>query len=157
MKVKDILNNKWSLNTKFIIARKLVACSNLMKREIVNWKRTGSIPDRKLSLQVNDVELITISILDLVSIYGMDPLTAMLFFDDLIKANINDNKTQLINLIERLQNGRHKKSLTMTPDMLENIKSNQPELWNEYERLQKSTVENIEAERVRIEEVEISE
>lgn len=160
MKIKDILNNNWSFKTRLLIARRFMTCSNLMKREITNWKHTGVISDRKLSLQVNGVENMTISVLELVNIYGMDPLTAMLYFDDLIKANNNEDKTQLINLIERLQNGRWKKSLTMTPNMLEYIKNNQPKLWSEYQRLQKSVAvdnEKGEEECKEIEETEIPE
>ncbi|MDE7135096.1 MAG: hypothetical protein K2N91_00535 [Muribaculaceae bacterium] len=137
MKIKDIINKNWNFKTRLLIARRISKCTTLIKRDIAAWKRDRMVPERALSLQINGVENMRISVHELMDTYGMDPLSAMLFFDDLIKANNNEDKTQMVNLVERLQSGGRRKSLAMTPDMLENIKNNQPELWREYERLQK--------------------
>lgn len=138
MQIKDIINKNWNFKTRLLIARRILRCSNPIKRDIATWKRDGTVPNRSLSLEVNGVENMRLSVHDLTDTYGMDPLSAFLFFDDLIKANLMEDKTRLVNLVQRLQNGARKKSLAMTPDMLENIKTNQPELWQEYENLQKN-------------------
>lgn len=138
MKIKDIINKNWNFKTRLLIAHRISRCTTLIKRDIAVWKRDRMVPERILSLQVDGVENMRLSVHELIDTYGMDPLSAMLFFDDLIKANNNEDKTQMVNLVERLQSGARRKSLAMTPDMLENIKNNQPELWSEYEKLQKN-------------------
>lgn len=135
MQISNILNKNWSLRTRLAIARKLRTCSQVMKRDITNWKRTGIVTDRRLSLMVNGREQMSLSVGELINIYGMDPLTAMLFFDDLIKANLKDDKADLINLLDRLKAGRPSKHLHLTPEMRRNIKENQPELWEEYQKI----------------------
>ncbi len=135
MKIRDLLNNRWSFNTRLIIARRIIRCSPVIKRDIARWKRTGIIPDRILPLMINGMEQMTISTDQLVKIYGMDPLSAMLFLDDLIKANKDPDKTALINLVQRLQNGRKSKCLRMSKGMLDKIRVTQPLLWAEYQRL----------------------
>lgn len=156
MKITDLINKKWSFKTRCIIARRILQCSNATKQDIVSWKKTGNPPDRFLSLEIDGVEEMTLSIHELIDTYGMDPLTAMLFFDDLVKANLKDDKTDLINLIERLQNGAHRKTLTISREMLDDIKANQPELWAEFERLKNNFNQDVnEDEYRRIEQTDL--
>lgn len=157
MKIKDIINKNWNFKTRMLIARRISRCSNLIKRDIATWKRDGIVPNRILSLQVNGVENMRLSVHELIDTYGMDALSAMLFFDDLIKANLLEDKTQLVNLAQRLQNGARKKSLVMTPDMLQSIKNNQPELWQEYENLQKKEESQSGVSESEIEQIEQTE
>ena len=121
-----------------MLALRIRNCSKAIKNDIRAWKKENKSPMREIVLEAPDKSgaSVKISVQELVEVYGMDVLSALLFMDDLIKANLKADKSDLRDLLLSLKGMGCVNKTTFTPKMLEKIKAEQPELWKEYMKLQ---------------------
>ncbi len=67
----------------------------------------------------------------------MDVVSALLFMDDLIKANLKSDKADLRTLLLRIEHTGCVHDTILTPELLTDIKKNQPGVWQAYVNMQK--------------------
>ena len=136
MKIKDLLNSVDSLNTKIKIANRIKKCSPRIRLAITQLYRDKIIPKIELGIQSPDgMGYMEISSFDLVNLYGMENLSALLFLDDLYKANLKADKKDLHNLLGMLSNGKHQSNMIVSEELLEQVRQNSPDVWESYQGL----------------------
>ena len=134
MKIKDLLNSVDSLNTRFKIANRVKKCSTRIRMAIAQLYRDKILPKIELGIQSPDgTGYMEISSFDLVNLYGMENLSALLFLDDLYKANLRADKKDLHNLLGMLSNGKHQSNMVVTEELLEQVRQNSPDVWESYQ------------------------
>lgn len=138
MKVSEFLTDIKSIYLKKMVALRICNCSKAIKNDIRAWKKENRFPMREIVLEAPDNSGVSvkISVQELAEVYGMDVLSALLFMDDLIKANLKADKSDLRCLLLNLKGMGCVNKTVFTPKMLEKIKAEQPELWKEYMKLQ---------------------
>ena len=67
--------------------------------------------------------------------YGFDELSALLMLDDIEKAQEKQDKEKLNDLLAFLVRGKHEVRTRVSQELLEQIKKNNPEVWEEYQKL----------------------
>lgn len=137
MKIKDTLSPVLSLKDKYILAYRIRKCSDMIKADIREWKETNEFPTRVVVLEspIAATGNITISMEDLVEIYGLDVIDAFIFMDDLLKATTKDDKKDLTELLGRLKSSGCIHDGNVTDALLEQIKTQQPGVWAAYQKL----------------------
>ena len=140
MKIKDIKQTYADIRAKIHAAIRIYNCTPEIKKAIKKWKNDGCLPQITISLE-NGNKQANISSTELVEIYGLSELNALLMLDELVKAQRNGDKNRLSQLLRSLIAGRHVQGFTVTDEMLEGIKKNSPDVWKEYERLSKKVEE----------------
>ena len=134
MKIKDLLNSVDGLNTRFKIAHRIKKCSPRIRMAISQLYRDKILPKIELGIQSPDgIGYMEISSYDLVNLYGMENLSALLFLDDLYKANLKTDKRELYNLLGMLSNGRHQSNMVVTEEILEQVRQTSPNVWESYQ------------------------
>lgn len=125
--------------TRAAIANRLRRCLPPVKADIAAWAKSGVIPSRSLEFDV-DGTTTSISPADLVNIYGFEPILAFIYFDDLVAANLDPDKRRLIDLLAAIpfHGARHTIGLNLTPEILDRIRTSNPDLWAEYTRIRES-------------------
>lgn len=151
MKIKDILNPLMSLKDKYYYAARIRKCTDLIKGDIRRWKETGEFPTRSIDVEspVHGGGRVNISMEDLIEIYHLDTLDAFIYMDDLLKATTNPDKTELVELLGRLKSTGCVHNGNVTPELLEQIRREQPGVWAAYERLlaqEEDALKEIEAQ-----------
>ena len=123
--------------TRAAIAARLRRCLPPVKADIAAWSKNGIIPARSLEFDI-DGTVASISVADLVNTYGFGPILAFIYFDDLVAANLADDKRALIDLLAAIPShgARHTLGLHINDEMLDTIRTSNPSLWQEYLRLQ---------------------
>lgn len=134
MKIKDIISSLDDLKSKVHVAYRINKCSPYIKQAIVQLYKDGVLPLVELGIQSpNGGEYMEISSYDLVNLYGMEDLAALLFLDDLEKANSKTDKTDLRNLLSALSSGKHQTRMVISEELLEHIQNNSPDIWKNYQ------------------------
>lgn len=138
MKIKDIVSSVQSSYQKRMLSRRIRKCSAIIKKDIRAWVESKKFPSRVITLDApNDaMAKVTISVEELVNLFGMDVMSALLFMDDLIKANLKADKSDLKTLLLRIEHTGCGHDTILTPQMLEDIKQNQPGVWQAYVKMQ---------------------
>lgn len=138
MKINDIVSSVQSSYQKRMLSRRIRKCSAVIKKDIRAWVELKKFPSRVITLGApnNAMVKVTISVEELVTLFGMDVMSALLFMDDLIKANLKSDKSDLKNLLLRIEHTGCSHDTILTPEMLDNIKQNQPGVWQAYVRMQ---------------------
>lgn len=146
MKIKDILSNISNVGLKAVFASRIRNSNPIIKKAIVDFHEKGSFePINYGILTNNSLGVVRISTTELQELYGMKPLEALLFIDAIVKADSNSDKSDLINLLQSLVAGRHHGGPVVTPQMLENIKANNPKVWTHYQTLCENAKEEEES------------
>lgn len=137
MKIKEILSPLMSLKDKYYYAIRLRQCLPVIREDIKEWKETGEFPTRSVDVGApGDPSLsVNISMEDLMETYHLDTLDAFIFMDDLIKATTRKDKRSLVDLLGRLKSTGCVHNGNVTPELLEDIRKNQPGLWAAYQKL----------------------
>jgi len=135
----DISIESADIATRAAIANRLRRCLPPVKADIAAWAKSGVIPSRSLEFDV-DGTITSISPADLVNIYGYEPILAFIYFDDLVAANLDPDKRRLIDLLTAIpfHGARHTIGLNLSPEMLDQIRTANPDLWAEYTRIRES-------------------
>lgn len=136
MKIKDIVKDIEPIWLKVYTAHRIYRSEPRIKEAIAEWHEDRSLPDITLGMMSPQEEgYASISVQELVGIYGMKELDALLFLDSLAKATKKDNKTELDRLLGTLSTGKHKTNFVITEAMLEQVRKDSPEVWAEYQKL----------------------
>lgn len=137
MKIKDIIDPIISLKDKYILAYRIRKCNDMIKTEIRKWKEDGELPTLtiELSTAIPGSGSLTLSMNDLTDLYNFDILNAFLFMDDVLKANEKEDKKDLVALLSQLKSSGCEHKGNITPQVLENIRLNQPGVWAVYQKL----------------------
>jgi hypothetical protein len=137
MKIKDIINPLLSVKDKYLLAYRIRKCTDEIKSDIRVWKESGEIPDRTIVLSSpgSNSSSLLLSMQDLTKLYGLDILEAFIFMDDAIRANSKEDKKALKELLGRLKSSGCIHNGNITPKLLEQIKINQPGVWEAYQKL----------------------
>lgn len=139
MKIRDLVSSIQSSYQKRMLSRRIRRCSTIIKKDLCAWVKDHKFPSRVITLNSpqNDRTKVTISIEELVNLYGMDVVSALLFMDDLIKANLKSDKADLRTLLLRIEHTGCEHNTILTPELLADIKKNQPGVWQAYINIQK--------------------
>ena len=135
MKIKDILESIDSIKVKIYTAYRIFHCSPKIKKAIKQWKNDDCLPTIIISVERAENDFLTISAYDLVNLYGFDELPALLMLDDIEKAQEKQDKEKLNDLLAFLVRGKHEAKTKISQELLEQIKKNNPEVWEEYQKL----------------------
>lgn len=135
MKIKDIIESVDSLKTKIYVAYRIFHCSPKIKKAIKQWKTYKDLPVIKVTIETSEDNFVEISSYDLVNKYRFDELAALLMLDDIEKAQEKQDKEKLNDLLAFLVRGKHEVRTEISPELLEQIKKNNPEVWEEYQKL----------------------
>lgn len=135
MKIKDILESIDSVKTKIYAAYRIFHSSPKIKKAIKQWKTYEDLPVVKVTVETSEEKFIEISSYDLVNKYGFDELSALLMLDDIEKAQEKQDKEKLNDLLAFLVRGKHEVRTRVSQELLEEIKKNNPEVWEEYQKL----------------------
>ena len=135
MKIKDILESIDSMRTKIYAAYRIFHCSPKIKKAIKQWKTYEDLPVIKVTIETSEDKFVEISSFDLVNKYGFDELSALLMLDDIEKAQEKQDKEKLNDLLAFLVRGKHEVKTRVSQELLEQIKKNNPEVWEEYQKL----------------------
>lgn len=135
MKIKDILESIDSVKTKIYAAYRIFHSSPKIKKAIKQWKTYEDLPVVKVTVEASEEKFVEISSYDLVNKYGFDELSALLMLDDIEKAQEKQDKEKLNDLLAFLVRGRHEVKTRVSQELLEQIKKNNPEVWEEYQKL----------------------
>ena len=135
MKIKDILESIDSMKAKVYTAYRIFHCSPKIKKAIKQWKNEDYLPTVIVSVERTEYDLVTISSYDLVNLYGFDELSALLMLDDIEKVQEKQDKEKLNDLLAFLVRGKHEVKTKVSQELLEQIKKNNPEVWEEYQKL----------------------
>lgn len=147
MKIKDILESIDSLKTKIYTAYRIYHCSPKIKKAIKQWKMYEDLPVVRIRVENTENNFVEISSYELVNLYGFEELAALLMLDDLEKAQKNNDKEKISDLLAFLVRGKHEVKSKVPQDVFEYIKKNNPEVWKEYQKLcNTSTVKDKELE-----------
>lgn len=144
MKIENIVSSVQSSYQKRMLSRRIKRCSTIIKKDIRAWVETKKFPSRVITLDAPNSAMakVTISVEELVGLFGMDVMSALLFMDDLIKANLKHDKSDLKTLLLRLEHTGCEHNTILTPQMLEGIKQNQPGVWQAYVKMQEQAEGN---------------
>ena len=135
MKIKDILESIDSVKTKIYAAYRIFHSSPKIKKAIKQWKTYEDLPVVKVTVATSEEKFVEISSYDLVNKYGFDELSALLMLDDIEKAQEKQDKEKLNDLLAFLVRGKHEVRTRVSQELLEEIKKNNPEVWEEYQKL----------------------
>lgn len=135
MKIKDILESIDSLKVKIYTAYRIFYCSPKIKNAIKQWKTYEDLPVIKVTIETSEDIFVEISSFDLVNKYGFDELSALLMLDDIEKAQEKQDKEKLNDLLAFLVRGKHEVKTRISHELLEQIKKNNSEVWEEYQKL----------------------
>lgn len=135
MKIKDILESIDSMKTKIYVAYRIFHCSSKIKKAIKQWKTYEDLPVMKITVETSEDNFVEISSYDLVNKYGFDELSALLMLDDIEKAQEKQDKEKLNDLLAFLVRGKHEVKTRVSQELLAQIKKNNPEVWEEYQKL----------------------
>lgn len=135
MKIKDILESIDSVKTKIYTAYRIFHSSPKIKKAIKQWKTYEDLPVVKVTVETSEEKFVEISSYDLVNKYGFDELSALLMLDDIEKAQEKQDKEKLNDLLAFLVRGKHEVRTRVSQELLEQIKKNNPEVWEEYQKL----------------------
>lgn len=135
MKIKDILESVDSMKTKIYAAYRIFHSSPKIKKAIKQWKTYEDLPVVKVTIETSEEKFVEISSYDLVNKYGFDELSALLMLDDIEKAQEKQDKEKLNDLLAFLVRGKHEVKTRVSQELLEQIKKNNPEVWEEYQKL----------------------
>jgi len=135
MKIKDILESIDSVKTKIYAAYRIFHSSPKIKKAIKQWKTYEDLPVVKVTVETSEEKFVEISSYDLVNKYGFDELSALLMLDDIEKAQEKQDKEKLNDLLAFLVRGKHEVRTRVSQELLEQIKKNNPEVWEEYQKL----------------------
>lgn len=134
MKIKDIITSLDNVKSKVHVAYRINKCSSEIKQAISQLYKDKVLPLVELGIEAPDgMGYIEVSSYDLVNLYGMEELSALLFLDELNKANLKSNKTDLRNLLGVLTSGKHQTRMVVTEDLLEHVQKNSPDVWESYQ------------------------
>lgn len=136
MKIKDIITSLGNVKSKVHIAYRINKCSPQIKQAIAQLYKDRVLPKIEMGIQSPDGNgYFEVSLSDLVSLYGMDDLAALLFLDDLDKANAKSDKTDLWNLLGMLSIGKHQSRMVVTDELLEYVQKSAPDVWDSYQKI----------------------
>ncbi|MBR5237696.1 MAG: hypothetical protein IKV26_03185 [Paludibacteraceae bacterium] len=135
MKIKDILESIDSVKTKICVAYRIFYSTPKIKKAIKQWKAYGDLPVIRVTVETSEENFIEISSYDLLNKYGFDELSALLMLDDIEKAQEKQDKEKLNDLLAFLVRGKHEVRTIVSQELLEQIKKNNPEVWDEYQKL----------------------
>ena len=135
MKIKDILESIDSVKIKIYAAYRIFHSSPKIKKAIKQWKTYEDLPVVKVTVETSEEKFVEISSYDLVNKYGFDELSALLMLDDIEKAQEKQDKEKLNDLLAFLVCGKHEVRTRVSQELLEQIKKNNPEVWEEYQKL----------------------
>ena len=135
MKIKDILESIDSVKTKIYAAYRIFHSSPKIKKAIKQWKIDEDLPVVKVTVETSEEKFVEISSYYLVNKYGFDELSALLMLDDIEKAQEKQDKEKLNDLLAFLVRGKHEVRTRVSQELLEEIKKNNPEVWEEYQKL----------------------
>jgi len=136
MKIKDIITSLGNVKSKVHIAYRINKCSPQIKQAIAQLYKDRVLPKIEMGIQSPDGNgYFEVSLSDLVSLYGMDDLAALLFLDDLDKANAKSDKTDLWNLLGMLSIGKHQSRMVVTDELLEYVQKSAPDVWDSYQEI----------------------
>ena len=135
MKIKDILESIDSVKTKIYAAYRIFHSSPKIKKAIKQWKTYEDLPVVKVTVETSEEKFVEISSYDLVNKYGFDELSALLMLDDIEKAQEKQDKEKLNDLLAFLVRGKHEVRTRVSQELMEQIKKNNPEVWEEYQKL----------------------
>ena len=135
MKIKDILESIDSVKTKIYAAYRIFHSSPKIKKAIKQWKTYDDLPVVKVTVETSEEKFVEISSYDLVNKYGFDELSALLMLDDIEKAQEKQDKEKLNDLLAFLVRGKHEVRTRVSQELMEQIKKNNPEVWEEYQKL----------------------
>ena len=133
MKIKDIISSLDNVKSKVHVAYRINRCSPVIKQAIAQLYTDRFMPLVELGIEAPDgMGYVEISSYDLVNLYGMEELAALLFLDDLDKANLNNDKTDLRNLLSVLSVGKHQTRMVFSEELLQHVQQNSPDVWENY-------------------------
>lgn len=135
MKIKDILESIDSFKTKVYAAYRIQQCSPRIKKALKKWKTYNDLPVVRVHVETSGDRCLEISSYDLVNKYGFNELAALLMLDDIEKAKEKPNKEELNDLLAFLVQGRHEIRTKVSKDLLDQIRKDKPEVWEEYQKL----------------------
>lgn len=135
MKIKEILESIDSLKTKIYTAYRIYYCSQEIKEAIKQWKMYKDLPVVHVRIENTENNFVEISSYELVNLYGFEELAALLMLDDFEKAQKNNDKEKISDLLAFLVRGKHEVKSKVPQDVFEYIKMKNPEVWTEYENL----------------------
>lgn len=136
MKIKDIITSLDNVKSKVHVAYRINKCSSEIKQAISQLYKDKVLPLVELGIEAPDgMGYIEVSSYDLVNLYGMEELSALLFLDELNKANLKSDKTDLRNLLGVLTSGKHQTRMAVTEDLLEHVQKNSPDVWESYQEI----------------------
>lgn len=135
MKIKDIIESIDSVKARIYTAYRIFHCSPKIKNAIKLWKNDDCLPVVIISVERTENDYLTISSYDLVNLYGFDKLSALLMLDDIEKAYEKQDKEKLNDLLAFLVHGKHEVRTRVSQELMEQIKKNSPEVWEEYQKL----------------------
>ena len=159
MKTKEILNSVESFKSKVYLAHRIKRCSPQIREAIVKWSKERSMPLIELGIKSSEGDaFMVISSDDLVNLYGMEQLQALLFLDDLHRANQKDDKSELMGLLGMLQAGKKVSKMIVSDEILATVREKDPEVWIEYEKIvqqEDMKMQELSEEYEQIKEVDI--
>lgn len=135
MKIKDIIESIESIKNKMLVAYRIYCCDKDIKNAIKYWKSENELPSLSVDIENEDEQFITISVNDLVNLYGFEELAAFLTLDDIKKASSSKNYERLDQLLAFLTYGKHEVRTKVSEELLEHIQNNTPKVWEEYQKI----------------------
>ena len=135
MKIKDLISIEkiTDLRHKFAFAEGIHQSNDRIKhliRAICNGKDTENY---SIALDFpNNEGYITLSSAQLVDHFGMSKIEALLFLEAIRAANKKENKSEVIMLIRTMATGKHIPDRKIDERMMEKIREQYPNVWQEY-------------------------
>lgn len=136
MKIKELINTLGIGQSRGKLALRISHCLPQVKKAFLRLHDEEAMPNLRIALDVpNGRGYLELTAQELVRIYGMKKYQALLFMDELMKAKDEENPARLKALLDMLKAGLHQQQLTVSDEMKETIRTENPEAWAYYQQL----------------------
>ena len=127
MKIKELINTLGIGQSRGKLALRISHCLPQIKKAFLRLHDEEAMPNLRIALDVpNGRGYLELTAQELVRIYGMKKYQALLFMDELMKAKDEENPARLKTLLDMLKAGLHRQQLTVSDEMKETIRTENP-------------------------------
>lgn len=136
MKIKDIISPIESLKERIYTAYRIYRSEPLIKKRIAQLHEEETLPQVTIEIETPDeARCLRLDSIELKELYGMTDLQVLFFLDSVLKADKKEDKTDLYNLLRILTAGQHRTRFEITDEMREHVRTNNPVVWAEYQKI----------------------
>lgn len=136
MKIKEIVSVLTGDASRSKLALRISRCQPVIRKAFRKWREEEVLPLVQLAFETPDGKgYLELSSRELVEVYDMKEFQALLFLDELLKADQEKDVPRFKALLDMLQAGAHRPASVVSEETKAYIQKNNPEAWAYYQQL----------------------